>query len=179
MKKELLFVTILLLAGIFSAQLIGKQFFSTYGFLNEYHLQIYANTKLEWLTLFWNIMWERGKLFLLIIMFFGTPLKKTLPWILKSVLFYTIGLFGTACVMNLGIKGIGVLILSLLPHGIFYLMALLVVFRMERPIIYKETKYWLKKILMIGIICVLFVIGCLIETTIGTYLLQILLKAIL
>lgn len=178
MKKEILIVVILLLAGVFSAQLFGSEYFATYGFLNEYHLQSFSNVKLDWVALFWNVFWERGKLFLMIVILGMTPVKRALPLLFRAVFGYTVGLYGAACVMNMGAAGLGVLFFSVFPHGIFYLMVLYLFLRMEGKAHYKEHKHIFTTAFSIAVLLVLFLVGCLLETTIGTCLLQMYLRKI-
>lgn len=179
MKKELVIITLLFLAGILSAQLVGKNFFITYGFLNTYHLQAFALTKLDNVLLFWNILWERGKLFLLLIILGFTPLKKILPIFVKGILAYTIGLYGAACVMNIGILGLGVLACSIFPHGILYIMVCYLFLHMEHPFLFKDRKRIFMLCLSGIILCIMFLMGCILETTVGTSLLQTFLKKVL
>ncbi len=176
MKKEMLILFLLILAGIFSTQLFGSDFFAEYGFLNEYHLQLFADAKLDRVALFWNVFWERGKLFLVFALLGITPLKQLLPLLMKCAFGYTIGLYGAACVMNLGGAGFGVLLLSLLPHGIFYLLALIGLFYLERPMIYREKKYVFRRVLAVVLLVILLTAGCLLETAVSTFLLQAFLK---
>lgn len=178
MKKQILILLLLLLAGIFSAQLFGREFFADYGFLNEYHLQTFANTKLDWVALFWSVLWERGKLFLALAIIGITPLKRVLPLLIQCIFSYTIGFFGAVCVMNLGIAGIGVMLLSLLPHGIFYVLVLVLLLGMGQSVIYHEKGYVLRRVFAIAVLCVLLTAGCLLESTVSTFLLQAVLKKI-
>ena len=66
MRKELAIGICFCIAGMLTVCFFGYTYFTTYGFLNAYHMQAFAGAKLEVPALLGNIIWERGKLFLLI-----------------------------------------------------------------------------------------------------------------
>ena len=66
MRKEFLVYIILFLGGIWIAQLIGKDYFATYGYLNSVHIERFVQEEMNYVDLFWNILWTRGKQFLII-----------------------------------------------------------------------------------------------------------------
>lgn len=184
MKKQIGLLVILFLAGIASAQLFGTKFLTTYGFLNKYHMDAFATTEMDFMQMFWNILWERGKAFVVLIILGITPIRKYLPLLLKSILVYAFGLFLCACIMNMGIGGILIAIGSLFPQIIPYILAILVIFYVEA----KPQKVMHSKMNMISpiltyimwgaIVVMLILIACLLESTIGVYLLQKIVKII-
>ncbi len=176
MKKQILILLLLLLAGIFSAQLLGRGFFAEYGFLNEYHLRTFAAAKPDRMALFGSILWERGKLFLALAVLGLTPLKRVLPLMIEWILGFTIGFFGAACVMNLHAAGLGVLFLSLFPQGLFYLPVLFLLPAAGQPPVYREKGYAVRKTLAFAILIILLIAGCLTEATAGTFFMQAFLK---
>ena len=99
MKKELAIGICFGLAGILCTCL-------TYGFLNAYHMKAFAASDTGYLPLLANILWERGKVFVIITILSLTALKAILPLLLRCLIYFTGGVFFAACVMNMGILGI-------------------------------------------------------------------------
>lgn len=102
MRKELAIGICFCIAGILTVCFFGYTYFTTYGFLNTYHMQAFAETKLEVSALLANIIWERGKLFLLICLVAYTPLKKVAPLVLRCGICFTAGVFLAASMLNMG-----------------------------------------------------------------------------
>jgi hypothetical protein len=172
MKRKCILCLVLLLAGIFSAQLFGAEFLGTYGFLNEYYLKAFARANPDKLDLFWNILWERGKLFLVFALLAATPLRRWLRPFFLGIFSYLTGFYGAACLICQQLLGIGIFTLSLLPHGLLYAGALWFFLRLEPPALYCGKKYIFTYILAIVIVILLFLIGCILETAVSSPLLQ-------
>ena len=178
MKKTFILFLILFLAGVLSAQLFGSEFLATYGFLNEYHLQSFAAAKIQKVDLFWNVLWERGKLFLFLTILLLTPARRAVPSITGGLLSATAGLYGTACVMLFGIRGVGLFFCSLLPQWIFYFLAGFFLFRLQRPVLNNTGKEKVSYVFSVLLILILIVVGCIVEVTFGMGLLQWCLRGI-
>jgi hypothetical protein len=177
MKRTCILCLILLLAGILTAQLFGAEFLGTYGFLNDYYLKAFARSNPDKLDLFWNILWERGKLFLFFALLAATPLRRWLRPLLLGLFFYFTGFYGAACLICQQLLGLGIFVLSLLPHGAFYAAAACFFLRLEPPGMYCGKKYIFSYILAIAIVMLLFLIGCILETAVSSPLLWKLLAA--
>lgn len=178
MKKTFILFLILFLAGVLSAQLFGSEFLATYGFLNEYHLQSFAVARIEKVDLLWNVLWERGKLFLLLTVLLFTPTRRAVPAITGGLLSATAGLYGAACVMLFGIRGVGLFFCSLFPQWIFYFLAGFFLFRLQRPVLNNTGKEKASYIFSVFLILILIVVGCIVEVTFGMGLLQWCLRGI-
>lgn len=172
MRKEFVIGICFVAAGVICASLFGYPYFSTYGFLNEYHVQAFAKAKIDLPTLLANIVWKRGKLFLLIWMAGYTPLRRLVPRILKCALFFAAGMFAGACMINMGLFGFLVFFGSWIPHGIFYLFAVLFMFYRDAPGTYGSESGTGRKIVYLVSVFSLFVLGCVTEATAGTWILQ-------
>lgn len=176
MKKEIAIGVCFSLAGILCTCLFGYEYFTTYGFLNAYHLSSFADSTTEFLPLLADILWERGKLFLLIAVISLTTLKSILPLLLRCLLFFTGGIFLAACVLNMGLLGMVFFLASFLPHGLFYLMALVLLLRVEQHRFYHRKNPWLMKLAWIFSVVVLDLLGCLTEASLGIALLRLVVK---
>jgi hypothetical protein len=172
MKKEFVIIICFSLAGVLCSCFFGNDYFATYGFLNEYHMKSFAGATPDWLLLLGNIIWERTKFFVLMGILSATPVKRMIPLLLRSGFSFTGGVFLAACVMNMGIRGVLFFIVSCLPHGILYLLALLVMFRIDARQLRYGRNPILKRMIYYMEIAVLVLSGCILEAIVGTRLLQ-------
>ena len=160
MKKELAIGICFGLAGILCTCLFGYEYFTTYGFLNAYHMKAFAASDTGYLPLLANILWERGKVFVIIAILSLTALKAILPLLLRCLIYFTGGVFFAACVMNMGILGIVFFLVSWLPHGILYLAALALLLLVEPHRFYNRKNPWLLRLAWGMGVAVLVLLGC-------------------
>lgn len=172
MKKELAIGICFGLAGILCTCLFGYEYFTTYGFLNAYHMKAFAASDTGYLPLLANILWERGKVFVIIAILSLTALKAILPLLLRCLIYFTGGVFFSACVMNMGILGIVFFLVSWLPHGILYLAALALLLLVEPHRFYNRKNPWLLRLAWGMGVAVLVLLGCVLEASVGIRLLR-------
>ena len=147
MRKELAIGICFCIAGMLTVCFFGYTYFTTYGFLNAYHMQAFAGAKLEVPALLGNIIWERGKLFLLICLVAYTPLKKVAPLVLRCGICFTAGVFLAASMLNMGFRGVVFFVVSLFPHCLFYLMVLLLIFGVDTHSFYNRKNPVVKRVI--------------------------------
>lgn len=177
MKREYLIWVILFLGGIWSAQLIGKEYFFTYGYFNPYHLKRFVASEIDYVDLFWNLLWTRGKQFVALWILRMTPWKRGLPMILKMLFIFLIGFILMVCCMTVGATGVMVLLAALFPHGICYFVAVIGLLGNDQSMSWDQAKRGISIARKIGL-CTLFVVsGCILETIIGTRILRYVLEA--
>lgn len=172
MRREITIGVFFTVAGILCACFFGYEYFATYGFLNEYHMQSFANSHLDTTTLLGNILWERGKLFAFLWMLSYTPARKVMPLIIRCIICFTGGVFLAACVLNMGIAGIVFFILSWFPHGIIYLLVLYLMLRSDRHRYYKQNNPTWKRIAATAGVILVFIFGCILEVVAGVAIMQ-------
>jgi hypothetical protein len=173
MKKEIAIAGCFCLAGILCTCFFGYEYFAAYGFLNAYHLKAFAESPPQLPLLLSNILWERGKLFGLIVLVALTPAKKAEPLVLRCGVSFTAGIFLAACVGNLGIGGLLFFVVSWVPHGVCYLLSLLLLFGVDTRVLAHGRKHrWKKAVLYFGIVFFLL-LGCVLEAVAGTRLLRL------
>ena len=172
MKRLLWTGVIAVLAGILMAFLIGEEFFSTYGFFSEYNLKSFAYCEMDQMSLFWHIVWQRGKLMILVFLLSSTIFSKFMPYALMALGGFSFGMLEVVCGMQMGAFGIIVPAGSWIPHGGLYLIVLILLIRSKNLIGFEKKRKKLYFFLLgFGIIC-LFFIGCFLETTLGTWVIQ-------
>lgn len=160
------------MAGVLCACLFGYEYFSNYGFLNEYHMRAFAETKLDFPTLLGNIVWERGKLVFLIWVLSYTPARKVAPLLLRCGLFFTAGIFAGACMINMGLYGLLVFFGSWFPHGIIYLVVIVLILQREVHPGYGGKNSIAKRVVFAVSVLSALLLGCFAEATVGTWILQ-------
>ena len=179
MRKEITIGACFVMAGVLCACLFGYEYFSTYGFLNEYHMRSFVEAKLDFPTLLGNIIWERGKLMFLIWVLAYTPARRIAPLLLRCLLFFTAGVFAGACMVNMGIYGLLVFVLSWVPHGIIYLIVIVLILQRDMHLGYGANNTVAKKIFFALSVLSVLLLGCFAEATAGTWILQSLFRNLL
>lgn len=176
MRKEFLVNIILFLGGIWIAQLIGKDYFATYGYLNSVHIERFVQEEMNYVDLFWNILWTRGKQFLMIWMLQMTACKRILPILLKLLFAFLLGFLLMVCCITVGPTGLLVVLATLFPHGICYFLAVWGLFGWQQTMRF-EKRQRVKEIVIQIVICMLLIIsGGILETVVGTRMLRYILK---
>lgn len=173
MKKEIGIVLLFFLLGIFVAELLGDEFLVTYGFLSEYQLHSFGTADIDRMDLFWNILWERGKGLLVIALMNATQLHGFLPRAGECVIGFAMGFFAAVCVIQMGLCGILLALAAFFPHGILYLAAFVLLYHLRYAYTSEGRKRKTVFFLRILVIWIVFVLACLVETYIGTGLLQL------
>ena len=178
MKKEIAVGTCFVIAGILCTCLFGYSYFTTYGFLNAYHMNAFASSQTDFVTLLGNIVWERGKLMLFLAILSLTALKPVMPLILRCLICFTCGIFLAACVMNMGWLGIVFFLVSWFPHGMFYIAGLVLLLHVDVHRFYNRRNPVVKKTAFYMGIIVLVLAGCMLEASVGTKLLKMVANAV-
>lgn len=172
MKKEIAVGVCFVIAGILCAYFFGYEYFSTYGFLNEYHMQSFASAEMDTKILLGNILWERGKLFIFLWILSYTPVRKLIPLVLRCLICFTGGVFLAACLLNMGVAGYLFFLVSWIPHGIVYLIVLYLMLRSDRHRYYRHNSPATRRVAATVGLVLVFVFGCVSEATVGVWLMQ-------
>ena len=159
MKKELAAAVAFWIAGVLMACLFGYDYFKEYGFLNAERLQAFANAEPDVPKLFAAILWERGKLFFVLLLMASSPLKKLMPLLIRLVLCFAGGLFLSACMISMNGSGALFFLLSLFPHGIFYLISLILLCKIDDWRISAAKNAALKLLVFYLLIALLFLMA--------------------
>ena len=161
--------------GLLSAGLLGSEFFSSHGFLNMYCIREFAEKKLDVLHLFGNILWTRGKQFAVLWICFLSSWRSVFYDFGKFFLSFFAGLFVMICVGMMGSKGLLFSLVSVVPHGLIYIVLMLMIYDLKPEYAYEQHKkgQHLLKLLMV---CFVFFVACAIETFLGSFMIQKILR---
>lgn len=169
MKKFLLMLCILFLCGIISADICIEKLMYSNVLIELEVYRDYANAGLEFKDVFWNVFYERAKLVLLLTLFCFTPIRDHVFSLFVTLFSFLWGFFFMSCVAELGLVGVVIAITSVLPHGIFYIGILLLVWqRNARYTFHQRERMMLGSFSYISMI-LLFFTGCSIESLMGTH----------
>ena len=170
MRRKNCLCILLFLIGIGIASLIGNGDAEIFG--NEYHVQNFGVAELDKMGLLCEVLWNRGKLFLMLMVFLATPVRKWVPFCTAASISFMAGVYIKICMIQFGLKGILIFFISLLPHGIFYGMVVAVLFLVSKNRNYYRKGEMLSRILVIIIMLTLFFVGTLLEVWNSSSVLQ-------
>ena len=168
MKKFLIILIIIFICGLLSADVCLKQIQDSSVFPGMDFYEQYATSKMVFKDVFWSVLYERIKLFAVLIMLCFMPVKERLALILAPIFCFGWGFFLMSCIVELGIAGVVIGLASVIPHGILYGLGIGLILRTW------GRRYHIKKPITRNIatglfIVLLFVAACVVESLIGTH----------
>lgn len=169
MKKFLIVLIIIFICGILSADVCIKQIEESQVLVGIDFYKEYANTKLAFKDVFWNILYERVKLFSVLLLLCFTPLKEKIGIILAPVFSYIWGFFLMSCIIELGIAGLVVGLASVLPHGLLYFGVIWMLLSKRRTRSYHTKDRVAINIATYLFMILLFITACVVESLVGTH----------
>lgn len=169
MKKFLLMLLILFICGVISADLCIEKLVNSKVLLDIGVYQGYANAKLAFKDVFWNIFYERIKLIAILILLCFTPIRENVSFLLVSVFSYMWGFFFMSCIAELGLAGVVVGITSVLPHGILYAGVLFLLLQNNTRYSYHQRDRGALNVVTYISMILMFLSGCIIESLMGTH----------
>lgn len=125
MKRDWWIVLLAFLGGIALTNLLGSGLLTTYGIMNEYFLRQYSYQTIDGNSLFCHVAIERGKAALFIYILGRAVDGRVFALLIKGFAAALLGFLVVVGIVNLGARGILVVLCGLLPQWICYLTALL------------------------------------------------------
>jgi len=131
----------------------------------------YAYAKLVYQDVFWNILYERVKLVVFIILLYFTPIRNILSNILMILFSFMWGFYMMCCIIELGLAGVIVGIFSVIPHGILYgILIIMLMFHGDgSTYFYNQKKHIALNTANVIIMILLLLTGCVLESLISTH----------
>lgn len=169
MKKSFFMLFVFFLCGIISADICINVIKDSNVLMNLEVYEGYANADLVYKNVFWNVLYERIKLFSFLFLLSFTPLKKYLGILLTSIFSFIWGFFIMSCIMVLGMAGVVTGIFSVLPHGLFYAVLIVLVIKHRDTYVYRQKREMVVSILNYVVMLLLLITGCVLESLIGTH----------
>lgn len=171
MKKSFFMLLILFICGIVSADVCMDILKEGNALLDVGMYERYAKAQLVYQDIFWNILYERIKLFAFLLLLCFTPIRRFLGIVMISVFSFTWGFYIMTCVLELGMAGVIVGMAAVLPQGILYGMLLITLLgRSEvQTYSYHKQSNLVRGILDIVIVILLLITGCVLESIVSTH----------
>lgn len=128
-KKVLVLCCMLgFLVGIIYANLVSKDYIVSSGIFSEYFLKQYSQTEIDTMEYLWYVVRVRITPVLLIAALGCTRLRKAVVGGALVWTGFSGGMLMTAAVMKMGIKGVILCLIALLPHFLCYAAGYLILF---------------------------------------------------
>ena len=118
MKKFIVILCIFFICGVISADICIENLMYSNVLLELDIYREYANAGLAFRDVFWNILYERAKLVLFLLLLCFTPMREYITVLFLSVFSFLWGFFFMSCVAELGLVGVVIAITAVIPHGI-------------------------------------------------------------
>lgn len=168
MKKSIFLWLLLLICGMISADVLAMISDFENIVINAEEYRAYAYAKVEFKEMFWKLLYERGKMLGILALISLLPTREKLLPLLACFFTYGYGIFFMSCLMEIGIAGILISLSALIPHGILYGIAIVLMFRRRELRTYQMNQKFGYEAGTVAIILLLFVTGTVIECFIGT-----------
>lgn len=117
------------LLGICSANLWMRQYVLDIGIFNQYFLEQYSRTDIVYEEYLWYLLKSRGIPLMILLAAAGTRYRKIAALLTMLWLGFSSGLVICTAIVKLGAKGIVLAATAIVPQGLFYAMAGILLFR--------------------------------------------------
>lgn len=169
MKKILLIFAIIFVSGIIAADICVSGLKNENMLINIEVFKNYAYADTIFKQVIWNMLYERGKLIVCLLVLCITPLRNHMPIIFACVFSFCFGFFMMSCVLVLGFIGVIVALSSILPHGLFYIGIFVILFRRFNMHGYRPNKGVAQSVGTYLFMLLLYVTGCVMECVMGVH----------
>lgn len=176
MRKLLLFGVVDFLFGVFLSHIVGEHNLIQVDYFKQFKLELYAKQEVEYSVLLWKIIWDRAKFFSFIILFSMTRFREYLLYIVAGMFILLLGFMNGAYCICFGFKGIIIVLGILLPHFVIYGFAIYLIGSKKELCKVRNGYYYKMRISYVMVTFGLFLLGCLMETFVGTRFFKMILK---
>ena len=149
------------LIGICSANLWMRQYVLDIGIFNQYFLEQYSRTDIVYEEYLWYLLKSRGVPLVILLAASGTRYRKMVVILTTLWLGFCFGLVICTAIARMGVKGIVLTVTALMPQGLFYALAGILLFHymLEYPMVRWDTgkSIRLGLLVMIGILAECYV----------------------
>ncbi len=170
--------------GILLANLSGSQKLLDYGVFNTYFLKQFEYSSISYTDLFLYILEARAPVFLLLVLLGITEFWYPMHFLFVMWNGGALGFLFVSGISNLGIKGILLVILSLVPQYLFYVILYLILFFAQQRIHAEGGQAsaglsrgrWVMYLISSGLALALLILGILTETYLNPGIMKNILK---
>lgn len=169
MKKITIFLLLLFLGGLIIGDMITVELNKESQVLGIDVYKEYAYSKMKFETVFWQVFFERGKLFLIFILLAFTRLKNKLPLIILFVFTFCMGFFTMSNIISLGAVGLFVSMFVFVPQILFYGGVIVCFYMRQNTRSFYQKGKILRDFILFALLILLFVTGCIVEGLMGIH----------
>ncbi len=169
MKKIFLTFLILFICGMFAADICIENLADQDIILSLEVFKEYAYSKIGFKDIIWNMIYDRTKQFICLLLLRLTPVREYIPLVVLGILLFCLGFFTMSCILTIGFVGIVVGLASILPHGLFYAGAYLMVNKERRLRSYNHHQSLVQGTASYVLMILFFITGCVIECVMGVH----------
>ena len=169
MKKILIMLLLLFLCGMISGDMITESLKGNNVLIGLDAYKVYAYSKPLFEEIFWQVLFERCKCLVFIIILVLTPLKRMIPGILSGIASFMLGFFTMSNMIGLGAVGLLVAIVTFLPQLLFYGGMLFTLYRGRGVRKFRHGEKLAYHTVSMVLAFMLFVSGCVVESLVGVY----------
>lgn len=109
--------------GICSANLWMKEYILDIGIFNQFFLEQYNRLEIVYEEYFWYLIKNRGVFLLILTAAAGTRYRKSAVILTVIWLGFCVGMVICTAIARLGIKGIVLCVIAVMPQGVFYILS--------------------------------------------------------
>ncbi len=161
------------LVGIVYANLMSKDLTAGMGIFNEYFLSQYTQTEIDTAEYLWYIIRIRVMPAALLAALGCTRLRKGVVAVFLAWTGFCCGMIMTLAVLKIGIKGLVLCLIALIPHIIFYAAGYLIL--VWYLFTYPESRWNLSKMVSMGLF---IAVGVLLECYVNPIIMEMFLKTL-
>lgn len=169
MKKSFFMLAILFICGIVSADVCINIIKDSSALVDLEMYKGYANARLVYQDVVWNIIYERLKLIAFLRLLCVTPIREKLGVLIVSVFSFIWGFYIMSCILELGLAGVVIGIAAVLPHGFLYGVLIIMMLGERNVHNYHYKSKVTLNILSYIVMFLLFLTGCVIESLVSTH----------
>ena len=114
-----------------------KEYILDIGIFNQFFLEQYNRLEIVYEEYFWYLIKNRGVFLLILTAAAGTRYRKSAVILTVIWLGFCVGMVICAAIARLGIKGIVLCVIAVMPQGVFYILSgiLLFEYMLEYPVV--------------------------------------------
>ena len=170
MKKILIMLLLLFLCGMISGDIITESLKKEGVLLGIDVYKEYAYSKPMFEEIFWQILFERCKCLIFVLILVMTPFKRIIPLILTGAAVFMLGFFTMSNLISLGVVGLLIAIITFLPQLLFYGGMILTLYRGQGLRKFRKGEKMAFHMMSVILAIMLFVAGCVVECLVGVHL---------
>ncbi len=161
------------LTGIIYANLMSKDYIASMGIFSEFFLSQYTQAEIDVMEFMWYVIRVRVLPLVLVAALGCTRLRKGIAGGFLAWTGFCAGMIMTSAVLKMGVKGVILCLIALMPHFLFYAAGYIVL--LWYLFTYPEARWNLSKTVCIALF---LIVGILLECYVNPIIMELFLKTL-